>query len=131
MEDCIFCKIVSKEIPSEVIYENKGAIAFLDIEPLSEGHTLIVPKKHFERSHEMDSESWLDVSDALEMVSKKIVSVLGVRNYNILQNNGKDAGQEVMHVHFHIIPKNKEKGLEIKWKSQKQDIKSTAKLLTE
>ncbi len=131
MDDCIFCKIVSKEIPSDLIYENKGAMAFLDVSPLSEGHTLVIPKKHFERSHEMDIETWKDISDALDVVSKLLVGKMGVRNYNILQNNGRDAGQEVMHVHFHIIPKTKTEGLEIKWNSKKKDTKSTAKLLTE
>ncbi|MBR9680488.1 MAG: HIT family protein [Candidatus Altiarchaeota archaeon] len=112
--DCIFCKIVTKDIPSKKIYENEGAYAFLDVSPLSDGHTLVIPKKHVVNAHEIDSNLWGYVSDALEFVTKKFYNE-GVKNYNILQNNGKLAHQAVMHVHFHIIPKTEKSGLDIMW----------------
>jgi len=116
--DCIFCKIVKEEIPSKKVYENDGAFAFLDVSPLSKGHTLIIPKKHFVEVHEMDKESWDAVSLALMEVSKGMAEK-GVNNYNILQNNGKLANQAVMHVHFHIIPKTENTGLKILWEPMK------------
>lgn len=113
--DCIFCKIGSGEIPSKKVYENDGAFAFLDIEPLSDGHTLVIPKKHFVEAHEMDGEIWGHVADALEHASKMLVEKLGVKSYNILQNNGRIAHQKVMHVHFHIIPRTEDSGLVVTW----------------
>ena len=111
---CVFCKIVKGDIPSKKIYENDGAYAFLDVSPLSEGHTLVIPKKHVVKAHEMDAESWSAVADALGFVTKKLASD-GTKDYNILQNNGKLAHQAVMHIHFHVIPKTEKSGLDITW----------------
>lgn len=109
--ECIFCKIIAGEIPSYKLGENEGAIAFLDISPLSKGHSLVIPKEHYEKFHEMDEESAKQVMS----LARKVAIALDVENYNIIQNNGKLANQEVPHVHFHIIPKTKEHGLELKW----------------
>jgi histidine triad (HIT) family protein len=129
--DCIFCKIASGQIPCKKVYENEDAIAFLDASPLSEGHTLIIPKRHFEKAHQMDRESAEAVGEAILEVSKKLVKKAGVLDYNVLQNNGKLAHQEVMHVHFHVIPKKGDKGLEFVWGAEKADNTRMAKLLTE
>jgi histidine triad (HIT) family protein len=129
--DCIFCKIASGQIPCKKVYENEDAIAFLDTSPLSEGHTLIIPKRHFEKAHEMDRESAEAVGEAILEVSKKLVKKAGVLDYNVLQNNGKLAHQEVMHVHFHVIPKKGSRGLEFTWSAEKADNTRMAKLLTE
>lgn len=128
--DCVFCKIIKGEIPSHKVYENQGAFAFLDVSPLSKGHTLIIPKKHYEKIHEMDDDSFCDISMAISIVSK----ILGAENYNLLQNNGSLAGQAVPHVHFHIIPKTKEYGLKIEWSPMKNadanDLKTLAEKLS-
>lgn len=105
MQDCIFCKIVSGEIPSRKIYEDKGTIAFLDINPSNPGHTLVVPKKH--------SKDIVDAEDAeiekLFLVAKEIVKRLrerlGADGVNVLQNNGRHAGQVVDHIHLHVMPR--------------------------
>ena len=132
MEECIFCKIVAEAIPSKKIYENELATAFLDISPVSNGHALIIPKRHFTKAHEMDTKTWEATADAMSEVTKKLVEKLGVTDYNILQNNGKKAFQEVMHVHFHIIPKTDKSGLLLDSKKTKEwDLDKTIKLLTD
>jgi histidine triad (HIT) family protein len=70
--DCIFCKIVSKEIPAKIIAENSGAIAFLDVQPLSDGHTIVVPKKHYQNLSQCDSQTLHDVIDLVKQVSNEI-----------------------------------------------------------
>jgi len=112
---CIFCEIAEGKKDAHVVYENEGALAFLDISPLSGGHTLVIPRKHFVQAHEMDAESWDAVADAMREAAGLLVDKLGVEAYNILQNNGAAAHQAVMHVHFHIIPKTRSGGLELKY----------------
>ena len=128
--DCIFCKIVKGEIPAKKIYENDGALAFLDISPLNAGHALVIPKKHFVKAHEMDEASWKAVAEALGKTSRLLVDRLDIENYNLLQNNGKLAFQAVMHVHFHIIPKTPGAGLKIQGDSQPSDIDEVHRKLT-
>lgn len=100
--DCIFCKIIEKEIPAEIIFENEDVIAFLDINPKSEGHTLVVPKNHYENIAEKN-----DDVDIIEHI-KEIVDILknkyGFQDFQVTTNSGSKAGQEVFHTHFHIIP---------------------------
>jgi histidine triad (HIT) family protein len=101
---CIFCKIANKEIPAKVIYEDENTLAFLDINPRSKGHTLVIPKEHYETFDEIPE----DVATNLIKTIKKVVDILKSLNpdgYNILNNNKPIAGQEVPHVHFHIIPR--------------------------
>ncbi|KAJ2889498.1 Adenosine 5'-monophosphoramidase [Coemansia aciculifera] len=117
--DCLFCKIIRGEIPSVKLLETATTFAFLDIGPLSEGHALVVPKFHAEKMHQLPDEF---LADSMP-VAKKIATALGVDNYNILQNNGRLAHQEVPHVHFHVIPKpSADKGLIIEWPAQKADV---------
>lgn len=105
MADCVFCKILNKEIPSYEIYEDDDFRAILDVAPATKGHVLILPKEH--------SSTLLDLSDEkaskILLVAKKIVKALkevhGFTNYNIVQNNGRIAGQTVDHFHLHIIPR--------------------------
>lgn len=127
---CIFCEIASGDKEAKVLYENEGALAFLDISPLSEGHTLVIPKKHFVHAHEMDADSWTAVADALDHAANLLVDKLGMEAYNILQNNGPEAHQAVMHVHFHIIPKTESGGLRLKWSGKKDiDVEGTHRKL--
>ncbi|KZP21279.1 HIT-like protein [Athelia psychrophila] len=100
-DGCIFCKIIKGEIPSFKVVETELSFAFLDISPLSEGHTLVVPKYHAAKLDEVPDQY---LSDILPL-SKKIALSTGYPDYNLLQNNGKNAFQHVPHVHFHIIPK--------------------------
>ncbi|HIP90081.1 MAG TPA: HIT family protein [Candidatus Nanopusillus sp.] len=103
---CIFCKIVKGEIPAKILYEDEKTLAFLDISPRSKGHTLIIPKEHYETFEELPEEVAIDLIKTIKKVIKRLKS-LNPDGYNILNNNRSVAGQEVPHVHFHIIPRYK------------------------
>ncbi len=103
--DCLFCKIAKKEMPARVVYNDSDTIAFLDINPANPGHILVVPKKHFETIVEADNESLEKAVVVVKELVKKVVHELKADGVNVVQNNGKHAGQLVSHVHFHIIPR--------------------------
>ncbi len=105
--DCIFCKIIRGEIPSYTIYEDEHVKAFLDIQPLSNGHTLIIPKKHFENLYDMDSENLKCIELASQKVAKLLKETLDCQGITRFQNN--EYGQEVKHYHMHLIPRYKNK----------------------
>ena len=109
--NCLFCKIVKKQIPCHKIIETESCLGFLDINPLNRGHALVIPKEHAQFMHQVSDAT---LSEMLPAV-KKIALALGASDYNILQNNGRLAHQEVDHVHFHIIPKDSNGGLSIGW----------------
>ncbi|MFP4401743.1 MAG: HIT family protein [Candidatus Nanoarchaeia archaeon] len=104
----IFTKIINKEIPSAIIYEDEEYIAFLDIAPMERGHTLVVPKKEFETIFDMSEKEFLELQRVVFKIATHIQSTLNC-GINICQNNYKIAGQDVPHVHFHIIPRREEK----------------------
>ncbi|KAK7744342.1 Adenosine 5'-monophosphoramidase [Diatrype stigma] len=119
MAACIFCKIIKGEIPSFKLFESEKTLAFLDIGPLAKGHALVIPKFHGAKLTDIPDDH---LSEILP-VAKKLVTATGSENYNILQNNGRIAHQEVDHVHFHMIPKpNQEQGLGVGWPTQKADM---------
>ncbi|KAF1973427.1 HIT-like protein [Bimuria novae-zelandiae CBS 107.79] len=125
---CIFCKIIKGEIPSLKLFESEKTLAFLDIGPLSKGHSLIIPKFHGAKLHDIPDDQLAEVLS----VTKKIALAQGVQNYNILQNNGRIAHQEVDHVHFHLIPKpNETEGLGITWPTKEANKGELAKLVEE
>lgn len=102
---CIFCEIVEGNSPAEIIYENNDVLAFLDINPMNFGHTLVIPKKHYPDFTEIPGEEISSVISVVQLVSKAISGSLGTDGYNIVSNNGEAAGQSVFHFHFHIIPR--------------------------
>ena len=104
-EDCIFCRIASNQIPSIKIYEDEDVFAFLDIGPVSDGHTLIIPKAHYGKLHECPADILSCLSGCLATIAKAVVDAVQADGYNILCNNGRAAGQIVEHLHFHIIPR--------------------------
>ena len=118
---CLFCRIVKKEIPCVSLIETDTTLAFLDIGPLSKGHALVIPKHHAEKFHELPIESLKDLLPVAQKVVKRYRELGLCQDYNILQNNGKIAHQEVGHVHFHIIPKDITQGLVIDWPVQTTD----------
>jgi histidine triad (HIT) family protein len=101
-EDCVFCKIIEGEIPSHKVYEDENMIAILDANPVSNGHTLVIPKKHVETIHEAEKMEYLH--EGLVKTSNAIEEAFEPEGINIAQNNGKAAGQEVFHLHFHVTP---------------------------
>ena len=108
MEDCIFCKIAKGKIPTEnFIYEDEHFVAFLDAKPRCEGHTLVVPKKHFKDLLELDEEISEKYISVLKKIAKILIDKYNVPAFNIFLNNGSEAGQAVWHTHFHILPRKK------------------------
>lgn len=102
---CLFCKILAKEIPAEIVFENEHVLAFLDIGPVSEGHTLVVPKAHAENLSVGTDADARHVMDAIYVLAPKILTAVGADGYNLGMNHGECAGQEVMHTHLHIMPR--------------------------
>lgn len=117
----IFSRIVAGEIPCQRVYENDHVLAFLDINPLAEGHTLVIPKREVERLEQLDPAEAAALGQAVALVAQKVLAVTGAPGYNVLQNNGSVSGQEVPHVHFHIIPRREGDGLGYRWRPQKAD----------
>ena len=101
--DCIFCKIISKDVPAKILYEDEYSISFLDAFPVAKGHTLVIPKKHFAQIQDMSSDMNQKLFDTVHKMITKIDSVMG--STLVLIHNGKDSGQEIMHVHVHLIPR--------------------------
>ena len=106
MDDCIFCKIIKGEIPSIKVYENDKVFAFADINPILNGHTLIIPKNHAENIHEISEEDLMAIAAASKKVAAAIKEALGADGIACLQLNGRAVNQVVMHYHFHLIPKS-------------------------
>jgi len=117
----IFDKILAGEIPSYKVYEDDHVFAFLDIGPLSEGHTLVIPRERRAQLDQLSDESAAAVGRALPRICRAVMRATGATAYNVLQNNGSAAHQVVMHVHFHIIPKLGDEGLGIGWHARKLD----------
>ena len=116
MADTIFSKILAGEMPCHKVYEDESVLAFLDINPLSRGHTLVIPKQEVASVDALSDDSAAAIGRVLPRICRAIKKLSGVQDYNILQNNGIAAHQAVFHVHFHIIPKpNEEAGLGIEW----------------
>jgi len=103
--DCIFCKIVAGEIPSAKVFENDDVLVFLDINPINPGHTLVIPKKHYETLDEAPPEVMAKVGAILPQVAAGVQKATGAEGYNLFQANGQVAGQVVPHLHIHIVPR--------------------------
>lgn len=114
-QSTIFDKILAGEIPCHRVYEDDHVLAFLDIGPLSEGHTLVIPKERKAELHELSDESAAAIGRVLPRIARAVLAATGATAYNVLQNNGAAAHQAVMHVHFHVIPKVGGQGLGIGW----------------
>ncbi|KAG5439058.1 hypothetical protein PCK2_000894 [Pneumocystis canis] len=125
---CIFCKIVLGEIPAFKLIETEKSLAFLDIQPLSSGHTLVIPKEHAEKMHQLSNPSLMD----LLPLTKRLAEAMNLENYNLLQNNGRLAHQAVDHVHFHLIPKpNVTEGLRLGFDAAKTIEQNTLSCIAE
>jgi histidine triad (HIT) family protein len=105
MEDCIFCKIVKGEIPCFKVYEDNSVLAFEDINPISEGHTLIIPKRHAENLWEIPSDDLAAIHLASQKIIHAIKEALNPKGVAVLQLNGRGVNQLVMHYHLHLMPR--------------------------
>ena len=112
MDDCIFCKIVAGEVPCEKVAESEDLIAFLDIAPVADGHTLIIPKQHCTNVLDMPEYLGSPLLQMAQHVGNAVIRGLGADGFNFVANNGKAAGQDVFHAHFHIIPRKEGDGKE-------------------
>lgn len=105
MDDCIFCEIVRGEIPATVVHQDEHAVIFLDRNQAAKGHLLISPRAHHEQWHQLDNETAAHLGKLAAEFAPAVLAAFGADGYNLLQNNGEAAGQEVMHVHLHLIPR--------------------------
>jgi histidine triad (HIT) family protein len=122
MAETIFTKILRGEIPCHKVYEDDRVFAFLDIGPLSSGHTLVIPKEPAETLDLLSDDSAAAIGRALPRITRAVLRATGATSYNVIQNNGRPAHQFVMHVHFHIIPKFEDgSGLEMTWNAGSLD----------
>ncbi|HEU4410500.1 MAG TPA: HIT family protein [Polyangiaceae bacterium] len=117
----IFDQILDGQLPCHKVYEDEHVLAFLDIGPLSQGHTLIIPKERKAFLHELSDESAAAIGRVLPRLSRAVMKATGATAYNVLQNNGAEAHQAVFHVHFHIIPRAGEAGLGVGWRPGRLD----------
>ncbi len=107
-ESCVFCKIVGKEAPASVVYEDEKVIAFMSIQPINVGHTLVVPKKHYENIYEIPEEEVAYLYRIVKKLSHAVQKAVNADGIRLIQNNGATAGQVIFHLHVHIIPMNKD-----------------------
>jgi len=129
MADTIFGKIVRGEVPCHKVYEDELVLAFLDVNPLSRGHVLVIPKEPAVTLDELSDDSAAALGRVMPRLCRALKRVTGIENYNVLQNNGSGAHQAVFHVHFHIIPKPDEKaGLGVGWPGGHLDHTDAAEL---
>ncbi|MCK4688236.1 MAG: HIT family protein [Candidatus Lokiarchaeota archaeon] len=103
---CIFCKIIDRKIPSKIIFENNLNLAFLDIFPISRGHTIVIPKNHYTNLEDIPDDKLFELFKSVKQIATIVHKKLKIDGYNILQNNYKAAGQDINHFHVHIIPRN-------------------------
>jgi histidine triad (HIT) family protein len=129
MADTVFGKIIRGEIPCHKVYEDDQVLAFLDINPLSTGHTLLVPKEPAETMDRLSDQAAAALGRVLPRICRAVIAATGVREYNVLENNGTGAHQAIAHVHFHIIPKpNAREGLGVGWPMRSLDAAAAATL---
>ncbi|PKL72030.1 HIT family protein [Candidatus Kuenenbacteria bacterium HGW-Kuenenbacteria-1] len=125
---CVFCKIIKKEIPYYGIYEDESVLAFLDIAPVNYGHTIVVPKKHYANFEEISDEELCKVIKVVKKIGKAIIKGLKIRGYNIFVNNNPVAGQVISHMHFHVVPRTEEDGLQL-WAQGKYEEGEAEKVM--
>jgi histidine triad (HIT) family protein len=128
--DCVFCGIVEGEVPGHMVYEDEKVVAFLDANPVSRGHTLVVPREHVEDIHGTEHMDYMH--PALARVADAVRDAFDPEGINIAQNNGEAAGQEVFHLHFHVTPIYTGNELEITYnRSELEDGEETAQRISE
>ena len=129
--DCIFCKIVAGAIPSHKIYEDDATLAFLDINPASRGHALVISKHHAEHIYDMPVDALYAVAQATQRVARRLRQVVQPDGLNVIQNNGAAAGQSVFHYHVHLIPRQRGDRVMQAWKPGATDHAALGALAAE
>jgi histidine triad (HIT) family protein len=121
VEGCIFCRIVAGESPCERVFEDAATLAFMDIHPANEGHSLVIPKAHFEKIFDMPPEAFAAVGASVVRVARAVEEALQPGGLSIVQANGALAGQTVPHVHVHVLPRRADDRLPINWDRERTD----------
>jgi histidine triad (HIT) family protein len=121
MSNCLFCKIVNKEIPATIVYEDDDVLVFMDIGPIIKGHALVISKQHFDPVTETPDEILTTLHVHAKRIARAQLNGLGADGVNIMQNNGKAAGQEVPHIHVHVIPRFDGDGHHWNWNAKKYE----------
>ncbi len=133
-KDCIFCKIANGDIPSKTLYEDEEFKVILDVGPATRGHALILPKNHYANLYELPDETAVKVMLLAKKMAVLMTEKLGCDGFNLVQNNGKAAGQTVFHFHLHLIPRYKEDGQTLGWKSlepTQDELENIKNIITE
>lgn len=129
-DDCLFCKIANGEIPSTTVYENNDFRVIFDISPASKGHTLIIPKQHYNDVFDMDAETGGKLFSLATAIARSLKKELNCEGMNLVQNNGLVAGQTVFHFHLHLIPRYTGDRVNIQWQpgeANQEELKELAK----
>lgn len=133
-EDCIFCKIANGDISSKVLYEDNKFKVILDLGPATRGHALILPKNHYANLYELPDETAAEVMLLAKKMAARMTEKLNCDGFNLVQNNGRDAGQTVFHFHLHLIPRYKDDGQTLGWKPlelSQEELEDIKKIITE
>lgn len=129
---CVFCKIIANEIPSTKVFEDETTLAILDISQTTKGHTLVMPKKHYQNILEIPEDELATLMQKVQAIAKVIVKKLHATGFNILVNTNESAGQTVPHLHIHIIPRYDESdGITIKFSENQFDLQAIAKQISD
>ncbi len=132
--ECIFCDIAAHKVASKIVYEDNDVMAFLDINPVSAGHTLIIPKKHYENVFDVDEKTLEKIAVTAKRLSIVYKKALNINGVNLLNASGKEAQQDVFHFHLHLIPRRKDDGLNIRFHHEsnaKSSLNDTLLLIKE
>lgn len=122
-KDCLFCKIIEGKIPCSKVYEDDDVLAFLDISQVTKGHTLVIPKEHYDNFLTVPKDVMHKVMDVAQRIGQADIAVLGAKGINILSNVNKEAGQSIYHFHVHVIPRYiADEGFQITMKSSEGDV---------
>ena len=105
VDSCIFCKIAQKQVPCSLVYEDAKTVAFLDIRPLNEGHTLVIPYEHYKNIFDIPQELICYIHEITQKVAQAVEKATHADGISIIQQNGEAAGQEIFHLHVHVIPR--------------------------
>jgi histidine triad (HIT) family protein len=127
--DCIFCKIINKELPADIIYEDENTLAILDLRPVNRGHSLVMPKKHTEDFVSTPDEVLAETTKVAKKIAIALHKATAAAGINITTNNGAAAGQVIFHLHFHLIPRYTADGL-TPWPHHESEPKTRAELAT-
>ena len=127
MSDCLFCKIIAKEIPAAFVYADDRVVAFLDVQPVNPGHTLFITRRHCPDLFAATSDDLHHLVDVISRVAPAILKTVGATDFNLIENNGAVAGQAVAHLHFHVIPRHAGDGRE-SWHAPSVDIETRQSL---